>query len=84
MQLLFTQENIVENLLRFTEPQFVWIGFAIILFLFTIITFILLYHWNKYSYTRITTGFVKVFYLVGSFILIGGIFLALTSYTILL
>jgi hypothetical protein len=79
---IFSQESVATNIQTFfTNPHNVWIGFGVVIFVFAIISLILLYHWSAYSYSRTTTGFMTMLYFIGALILIGGIFLSLIAYS---
>jgi hypothetical protein len=63
------------------NPKVLWVGFAFVFTLTTIMSIVLLYHWSKYGYKPIKTGVTGSIYLIGVIVLLGVLFFAILSYT---
>ncbi len=65
----------------FTQPKFIWIGLGVTLFLFAIISLILVYHWITYGYKPLVTSFMGAIYFSMSFVLFSIILVTLLGYS---
>ncbi|MEX0933616.1 MAG: hypothetical protein WDZ74_02555 [Candidatus Paceibacterota bacterium] len=46
------QENGLESSFELVTPATLWLGFALILGVFAIMSAVLLYHWHKYTFDK--------------------------------
>ena len=65
----------------FIQPKFLWIGLGVVLFLFAVVSLILVYHWITYGYKPLTTSFMGAIYFSMSFILFSIILVTLLGYS---
>ena len=65
----------------FIQPKFLWIGLGVVLFLFAVVSLILVYHWITYGYKPLTTSFMGAIYFSLSFILFSIILVTLLGYS---
>ena len=90
----FGQENIVDepsvkgiveqlaplSSVSLPVESFIWAGFVIILFIFTVYSVILLYHWWRYAFTSLITWPALAIYFGVSFVLISIMFFSALSF----
>jgi hypothetical protein len=61
-----------------TGGDVVWVIFGVTMILFAVVTFMLFYHWTKYSYNRAVITQASIIYSVVSFVIV----LALLGFTL--
>jgi F0F1-type ATP synthase membrane subunit c/vacuolar-type H+-ATPase subunit K len=73
-------------LLRINEiisPKILWLGFVAIIFIFSLVSFFLLYHWKRYLYKPEIIKHISRIYFIGAGIILIFMIIGLIMYTTL-